>query len=37
VQIWTNPTAADYQHSMRLNIISAFSLIFFFCGWLVFQ
>lgn len=37
VQIWTNPTAADYQHSMRLNIISAFSLNFFFCGWLVFQ
>jgi len=37
VQIWTNPTAADYQHSMRLNIISAFSLNLFFTVWLVSQ
>ncbi len=35
--IWKNPELADYQHSMRLNIISAFSLNLFFTVWLVFQ
>ncbi len=36
-RIWKNPDLADYRHSMRLNIISAFSLNLFFMVWLVFQ
>lgn len=36
-RIWTNPELADYQHSKRLNIISAFSLNLFFIVWLVSQ
>ncbi len=36
-RIWTNPVLADYQHSKRLNIISAFLLNLFFIVWLVSQ
>ncbi len=36
-RIWKYPELADYNHTMQLNIISAFSLNLFFTVWLVSQ